>query len=235
MDDNYTKRLPRLTAVLTQLQSKRFITAQTLADRFGVSTRTIYRDIRALEQAGIPILTEEGKGYSLMEGYRLPPVMFTEREALALVTVEQIILKQKDASLAKEFSEAIVKIKSVLRNSGKEKTELLEKQMYIGKNFENEITSHILIDIQIAISAYRLIKISYKTKEGKESERMIEPYILYHNPDEDWLLVAWCRLRNDFRVFRLDRIKKFSSAQESFTPQTARLKKFIEKKYLSRE
>jgi predicted DNA-binding transcriptional regulator YafY len=78
MNDNDTKRLSRLTAILTQLQTKRLVTASELAKKFSVSNSTIYRDIKALEQAGIPVLTEEGKGYTLMEGYRMPPVMFTE-------------------------------------------------------------------------------------------------------------------------------------------------------------
>ena len=85
MNDNDIKRLSRLTAILTQLQTKRILTSTTLAEKFGVSIRTIYRDIKALEQAGIPILTEDGKGYSLMEGYRIPPVMFTENEANAII------------------------------------------------------------------------------------------------------------------------------------------------------
>jgi len=74
MSDNETKRLSRLTAILTQLQTKRLLTATTLAEKFGVSIRTVYRDIRALEQAGVPIITEDGKGCSLMEGYKIPPV-----------------------------------------------------------------------------------------------------------------------------------------------------------------
>src|SRR6187402_3559676 len=97
MSDNDTKRLSRLTAILMLLQTKRLSTASELASRFMVSNRTIYRDIKALEQAGVPILTEEGKGYLLMEGYRIPPVMFTESEANALITAEQLILKNKDA------------------------------------------------------------------------------------------------------------------------------------------
>nr|WP_290935624.1 HTH domain-containing protein [Haliscomenobacter sp.] len=98
MLENDTKRLSRLTAILTQLQTKRLVTATVLAEKFKVSVRTIYRDIRALEQSGVPILTEEGKGYSLMEGYRLPPVSFSESEANALITAEQFVLKNKDAS-----------------------------------------------------------------------------------------------------------------------------------------
>jgi predicted DNA-binding transcriptional regulator YafY len=75
---NQTSRLSRLTAILTQLQAKRLITATELADKFKNSIRTIYRDIKALEAPGIPICVVEGKGYSLMEGYRLPPIAFSE-------------------------------------------------------------------------------------------------------------------------------------------------------------
>src|SRR6478735_1606336 len=104
---NSPKRLPRLTAILTQLQTKRLLTATELAEKFEVSVRTIYRDIRALEQSGVPILTEEGKGYSLMEGYRVPPIMLTESEANALVTAEQLIRQNKDSSFVREYIEAI--------------------------------------------------------------------------------------------------------------------------------
>lgn len=106
MNNNDTKRLSRLTAILTRLQTKHLITASELADRFSVSKRTIYRDIRALEDAGVPILTEEGKGYALMEGYKIPPVMFTESEANALITAEQLIMKNKDSSFVKDYTDA---------------------------------------------------------------------------------------------------------------------------------
>lgn len=98
MNDS-TKRLSRLTAILTQLQTKRISTASELSSNFSVSNRTIYRDIKALEQAGVPILTEEGKGYCLMEGYRIPPVMFTDSEVNSLITAEKIIEKVKTPPL----------------------------------------------------------------------------------------------------------------------------------------
>ena len=88
MNDNDTKRLSRLVAILTQLQTRRLITSTKLAEKFGVSTRTIYRDLKALEQAGVPILTEDGKGYTLMEGYKIPPIMFSENQANALILAE---------------------------------------------------------------------------------------------------------------------------------------------------
>ena len=99
MNDNQTKRISRLIAILTQLQSRRLVKATKIAEKFGVSVRTIYRDIRTLEDAGVPIFTEEGKGYSLMEGYRIPPVMFTEDEANAIITAELLIYACKDESL----------------------------------------------------------------------------------------------------------------------------------------
>jgi predicted DNA-binding transcriptional regulator YafY len=125
VNNNDTKRISRLTAIVTQLQTKRLVTAPELAAKFLVSVRTIYRDIRALEDAGIPIYVEEGKGYSLTEHYRLPPVMFTESEANALIIAEQLVLNNKDSSLIKDYSEAIEKIKSVLTLNIKDKANLL--------------------------------------------------------------------------------------------------------------
>lgn len=138
MSDNNTKRLSRLTAILTQLQTKRLLTATELAKKFLVSKRTIYRDIKALEQAGVPIITEEGKGFTLMEGYRIPAIMFTESEANALITAEQLILKNKDASLVKEYSEAISKIKSVLRNNTKKQSQLAFRPNYIQAKYRQQ-------------------------------------------------------------------------------------------------
>ncbi len=76
-------RIDRVTAILIQLQSKKIVRAQEIAERFSISLRTVYRDIKTLEEAGIPIAGEAGVGYSIMEGYRLPQVMFTKEEAIA--------------------------------------------------------------------------------------------------------------------------------------------------------
>lgn len=114
MNDSYTKRISRLIAILTQLQSKRLVKASKLAEKFGGSVRTIYRDIRTLEDTGVPIFTEEGKGYSLTEGYRIPPVMFTEDEANAIVTAEFLIYACKDESIIKEFASAVQKLKAII-------------------------------------------------------------------------------------------------------------------------
>lgn len=223
------KRLSRLTAILTQLQTKRLITASELAEKFLVTKRTIYRDIKALEMAGVPILVEEGKGYSLMEGYRVSPIMFTESEANALITAEQLILKNKESSFVKEYSEAINKIKSVLRNNTKDKANLLSDRVVFRINSDNDSTSNYLSTIQLAMTNFKLIKIKYRfSSENKQfTERTIEPFEIY-STQENWLLIAYCRLRKDFRAFRLDRILDLLTLNEQFEPHDITLQQYFE-------
>jgi predicted DNA-binding transcriptional regulator YafY len=227
MINNDTKRLTRLTSILTQLQSKKLLTAQYLADRFDVSTRTIYRDMKALEEAGVPIYTEEGKGYALMDDYRIPPVMFTENEANALITAEQLILKNKDASFIKEYSEAITKIKAVLKHSVKDKAELLANRIEIRQNTENEKTSDYLSILQFTLTNFVLVEIKYIDENDNISTRIIEPFAVF-STKENWLLIAKCRLRNDFRMFRLDRIQSLKVLNEKFESHNMTLQEFFD-------
>ena len=134
MYDSEIKRLARLVTIQTILQTKQLITAPELASRFSVSVRTIYRDIKALESAGVPILTQEGKGYALVDGYRLPPVSFTPGEANALITVEQLILTHQDTSPMQEYSQAMAKLKAVLRSPTQEKANFLASRMKVYTN-----------------------------------------------------------------------------------------------------
>jgi predicted DNA-binding transcriptional regulator YafY len=227
MNDNDTKRLSRLTAILTQLQTKRLLTAQELANKFSVSTRTIYRDIKALEQSGVPILTEEGKGYTLMEGYRVPPVMFTEKQANALILAEQLVLKNKDASFVKDYSEAIEKIKAVLGHSVKDKANLLAERTRFSQNINSEKNSNNLSELQFALTNFCLTKIEYTNEANEATSRLIEPFALV-STQENWLLIAWCRYRNEFRFFRLDRIKKLYILSEKFTPHKMTLQEYFD-------
>ncbi|KEO72665.1 helix-turn-helix transcriptional regulator [Anditalea andensis] len=233
MQDKNIKRISRLTAILTQLQSKRIVTATSLAEMYEVNVRTIYRDIKVLEASGIPIITEEGKGYAILDGYRIPPVMFTEREALALVTANQIIATQKDSSFRKEFGNAIGKIKSVLKNYDKVKTEILETNLYVGKNPEEETNSHSLMDIQMAIATNKVIGIEYKNESQSISARLLEPYLLYYSNHDNWVICAWCTLRNDFRSFRLDRIIKYAILDKTFTPNKRLFNHYIKENFLN--
>lgn len=228
MSDNYSNRLSRLNTILIRLQTKRLLTATELADQFSVSIRTIYRDISTLQQAGVPILTEEGKGYTLMEGYRIPPIMFTEDQANALILAEQLVLKNKDASFIKNFTEAIEKIKAVLQYTQKDKANLLTERTRYDQNINRERNSNNLSTLQFALTNFLLVKIEYKNEKGKASSRLIEPFALL-STQEDWLLIAWCRLRNEFRYFRLDRIQALQLRTEKFTPHKMTLQEFFDK------
>lgn len=223
-----TKRISRLTAIITQLQTKRITTATELGKKFSVSTRTIYRDIRSLEQAGIPIVTEEGKGFSLMEHYRLPPVMLTENEANALIVAEQLVLKNKDTSFIRDYSEAIYKIKAVLNATLKDKANLLSERTRFSENYNRQRSSSNLSNLQFALTNFFLTKIDYTNESGKSTARVIEPFALL-STQENWLLVAWCRLRKEFRYFRLDRITKLEVQAGKFEPHKMTLQEFFDK------
>ncbi len=230
-----TSRLSRLTAILILLQSRQIITAKFIADKFGISTRTVYRDIKALEEAGVPILTEEGKGYSLMQGYAIPPVMFSESEANALITAEQIVKTNKDQSFVKNYTEAITKIKAVLKHNTKSKAELLSDRIQIRNNSEGKTTSDYLSLLQLSITNFQLIDISYTSETSEDTERIIEPLALY-STQENWILIAHCRLRNEKRAFRLDRIQGLKVLSEKFEPYNFTFQDYFEEckvKYLA--
>lgn len=228
MNNNDTKRLSRLTAILTQLQTKRLTTATSLAIKFNVSVRTIYRDIRALEEAGVPILTEDGKGYTLMEGYKIPPVMFTENQANALILAEQLVLKNKDTSFIRDYTEAIDKIKAVLKQSDKDKANLLADRTRFEHNINREKNSDNISQLQQALTNFYLIKIDYINEKEKTTSRILEPFALI-STTENWLLIAWCRLRKEFRFFRLDRIMKLQVLSENFTPHNMTLQEYFDR------
>ena len=228
MKDNDRRRLSRLTAILIQLQTKRLITSTSLAEKFGVSIRTIYRDIKALEQAGVPVLIEEGKGYTLMEGYKIPPIMFSESEVNALITVEQLVQKNHDSSLVKEYTEAINKIKAVLLDSTKEKAELLSNRIAVSPSIPHTSTSNLLTLIQHALTTFNVLKIVYRSEQkGELTERRIEPFALYYSLQESWTVIAYCRLREDYRMFRLDRILKMEPLDAHFKPHKLTLQEYL--------
>lgn len=213
---NDTKRLSRLTAILTQLQTKRLLTATELADKFLVSIRTVYRDIRTLEQAGVPIAGEAGKGYSLADGYRIPPVMFTQQEINALLTAQQYFRNNADKSAYNDLTNVVAKIKAIIRYSEKEKAEKLEQRMHIFRGEQTHETS-LLSGIQLAITNCWALKIKYHAiYSNTVTDRFVEPLGVYLTK-ENWIMVAFCRLRNELREFRIDRILNLSTTTDTFS------------------
>ena len=227
MEYSDVNRLSRLASILVKFQTKRIITAFELSEKFQVSKRTIYRDVKALEKAGVPIITEEGKGYTLMEGYNIPPVMFTEKQANALILAEQLVLKSKDASFIKDYSEAIEKIKSILKYTTQDKANLLTDRTQYDQVKTQERNSNNLSDLQNALTNYNLVKIEYINKENAITHRRIEPFAILSS--ENWYLVAWCRLREEFRFFRPDRIQRMEILSEKFEPHNMTLQEYFDK------
>lgn len=225
-------RIDRVTAILIQLQSKKVVKAQEIAERFGISLRTVYRDIRTLEEAGIPIIGEAGVGYSIMNGYRLPPVMFTREEATSLVVAEKIVEKYTDKLNAQNYSSALYKVKAVLREGEKDYLEnlngsvvILDNQFQSGSNTHNPSLQIILKSITEKTS----LDISYQNAyEDTTVKRNVEPVGVFLQ-NNNWHLIAFCNLKQDYRDFRLDRIRDLKITSEKFRQERLSLNSYLKK------
>jgi len=205
-------RIDRVSAILIQLQSRRVVKAMDIAERFGISLRTVYRDVKTLEEAGIPIIGEAGVGYSIMDGYRLPPVMFTREEATAFLTAEKIVEKMTDTSTMEHHKSAMYKIRAILRSAEKDLLEDIDNSIEVLKNHHQlkvDNKDHIQ-KILNGIAQKNVLTIDY-----------------FANKDSYWHLIAFCRMRNDYRDFRVDRINKLSITSLVFKNKHPTLKEYI--------
>ena len=223
-------RIDRLTAILIQLQSRRIVKAQEIADRFDISLRTVYRDVKALEESGIPVIGEAGMGYSLMDGYRLPPVMFTREEAMAFLTAEKLVEKLTDRNNSANYQSAMFKIRAVLRSSEKDFLETIDDHIEVlharhiqAGNSDLNLHQTILR----SVSEKKVVHIRYfSLYKQEQSERSIEPVGIFFL-NSYWHLVAWCRLRQDYRDFRMDRIKSLTMTEEIFRQQHPSIRTYL--------
>jgi len=225
-------RIDRLTAILVQLQSKRVVKAQEIADKFSLSLRTVYRDIKALDEAGVPVIGEAGVGYSIMEGYRLPPVMFTKEEATAFLTAEKLVEKLTDDSTKKNYGTAMLKVKAVLRLTEKDYLEDMEQHIEVIENRyvpkRTNDTIHLQNVLQ-SIAQKNVLQMDYFANHNQQhSKRDVEPVGIYYL-GEKWYLVAYCRLRKDYRTFKFSSINKLLVSDEHFKQQHPSLKSFLSK------
>jgi predicted DNA-binding transcriptional regulator YafY len=223
-------RIDRVTAILIQLQSRKVVKAQDIAERFDISLRTVYRDIRTLDEAGIPIIGEAGVGYSMMDGYRLPPVMFTKEEATAFLTAEKMVEKLTDSSTQKGYKSAMYKVRAVLRNTEKNYLENIEENIEVIENQylpKNRHESHHLQDILKSISEKKVLTIQYFANHSQEdTSRCIEPIGIYFS-GAYWHLIAYCQMRRDYRDFRIDRISNIGDTELSFQKNHPSLKSYL--------
>ncbi len=202
------------------LQSRRVVRAEDLAAHFEISVRTVYRDLDALGEAGVPIVGEAGVGYSLVKGYHLPPVMFTAEEASALFLGEKLVEQFTDASLRKPMESALLKIRSVLPRDRQDFLDRLERATAVmprASRFVPRLSSEMLVPLQRALAERRVLAMEYRgAKNSGTTRRMVEPLALIFYSD-NWHLIAHCRLREDVRDFRTDRIQRLEVRPDLFS------------------
>lgn len=209
-------RIDRLLGILILLQTRKYVTAGYVAERFDISIRTVYRDIKALTEQGIPVSFEQHKGYFVVQGFFLPPVSFTTEEANALLLMEHLISGFADKSILNHYSKALNKVRSVLRNSQKEKLEILDKNMKLQLPASIKNDYEYLSVLQNVISSRQIIEIDYVNIHNELSTRRIEPIGLVFYAFS-WHLIAWCHLREEYRDFKVSRIRKLMPTGLPFT------------------
>lgn len=209
-------RIDRLLGILILLQSRRYVQAETIADKFSISLRTVYRDIKALNEQGVPISFEQHRGYFVVQGYFLPPVSFTPDEANALVLIEPVVNAFSDKSVLRQYTQALNKIKAVMHNTQKDSVEQMNQHigLQVPRSFNADY--EYLSTIQQAIAARHVITIEYCKKDDERSTRNIEPIGLVFYAFS-WHIIAWCHSRNDYRDFRVSRIVSLKSTGTPFT------------------
>lgn len=225
-------RIDRLTAIITYMQGRNYTTAAVIAERYSISIRTVYRDLRALDESGVPIGFEPAKGYFITAGYFLPPVMFNEEEALAMISVGKMLATGREISIQRRFTSALEKIKSVLPVAYKENISLLEdkiRTISVPDCIAGQ-PNHFLITAEKAIVRSHCLKITYKALSQEYSQRLISPLGIYYH-FESWYLLAYCNLRKAMRDFRFDRIVSMTESEQTFIPPAQfSLPEYLEKR-----
>jgi len=209
-------RIDRLFGILVLLQSKKYLMAEDIAEKFGISVRTVYRDLKALSEQGIPICFEAHQGYSVVQGYFLPPVSFSTDEANALVLMESVVYAFSDKSVQKHYGSALDKVKTVLRSGQKEKLELLNDniRMHVPASLNHDF--EFLSTIQNAISSRHILFMEYTNTKAETTRRQIEPIGLVFYAFS-WHLIAWCHFRKDYRDFKVARVVHLRDTETPFT------------------
>lgn len=198
------RRADRLFQIVQYLRGGRLLTASQLAERLEVTPRTIYRDIADLVGSGVPIEGEAGVGYIMRDGYDLPPLMFTEAEIVALVAGARLIRAWGGLDMAAAAEEALIKIETVLPDAARARAETVQIHAFGMEDLSDE-TRRAIDRVEAASNARRRLHLVYRDEAEAETERVVRPLGLWFW-GKVWTVVAWCELRGDFRMFRLDRV-----------------------------
>jgi predicted DNA-binding transcriptional regulator YafY len=209
-------RIDRLFGILILLQTKKYVPAEKIADKFKLSIRTIYRDIKALGESGIPISFEPNKGYFIVLGYFLPPVSFSSEEANAFLLMETMAAGFADRSIQTHYSSGLNKVKAVLRSTQKDKLEILNTNTRLQLPSCQYPNFEYLSMLQIAISSKQIVELEYSNNLQAISKRQVEAIGLIFYAFS-WHLIAWCHLRKDYRDFKVSRIIRLKNTELPFS------------------
>ena len=214
------RRADRLFQIVNVLRRRRTATTAThLAERLGVSERTVYRDIRDLVLVGTPIDGEAGVGYRIRPGYDLPPLMFDRDEIQALVLGARIVRQFGDPVLARASDAILGKVAAILP---KDLAPLVaETRLFVPSTIGAGPSADALTLAREALIARRKLELSYANAEGAASKRVVRPLGIFFW-GRTWTLAAWCELRQDFRNFRLDRIAASTMLDETFEDEAGK-------------
>jgi predicted DNA-binding transcriptional regulator YafY len=208
------RRADRLFQIVQLLRRRRSATtAAHIAERLGISERTVYRDIADLNLAGTPIDGEAGVGYRLRPGYDLPPLMFTRDEIQALVLGARIVREFGDLPLARASDAILSKVATVIPPALAPL--LAETPLFVPSSSSARRSADALTTVREALSSRRKLRMTYVGPTGDGTERTVRPVGVFFW-GRTWTLAAWCELRNDFRNFRLDRARELVALDQTF-------------------
>lgn len=232
--DKQGTRTERLFATILLLQNRPNLTSRDLAEHFGVSRRTIFRDLRALSESGVPLTYSEGGGYEILEGYQLPPLMLTAREAATLLVGTEFMRLQSDASLRGDAGEVSLKIRSVLPREIREYVDRLSENTVLDPYWSHAVQAEGVesgkwFKLSEAVARSRKVIMEYFVESRQElTQRRVDPLGLVYYTDH-WNLIAFDHLRDEIRNFRLDRIEEMFVLTERFErPEGFDLQSYLE-------
>ncbi len=201
------RRADRLFRIVQLLRHGRLLTAARLAEKLEVSTRTIYRDVLDLQLSGMPIEGEAGVGYTLRRDLDLPPLMFTSAELTALVLGARLVQAWGGAESVRAAGSALQRIEAVLPAELRDRLSAI--QMYAPGFMMPDRDRERLDQLHEAVLATRCVCFAYTREDAVQSRRKVRPLGLFFWSGV-WTLVAWCELRDGFRMFRIDRISELA-------------------------
>ncbi|KZM47789.1 YafY family protein [Labrenzia sp. OB1] len=210
------RRADRLFQIVQHLRGGRLVRARQLSEWLEVSERTVYRDIADLQASGVPIEGAAGVGYIMRDGYDLPPLMFSRDEVVALLAGARLIRAWGGAAMARAAEEAMIKIDAVLPERMRVRHNEVEIHA-VASEMTQEVRAYIDF-LEAAADARKRLSIAYCDGKGDATSRVVRPLGLWFW-GKVWTLVAWCELREDFRMFRLDRISEIRETGERFSKE----------------